>query len=177
MRFEYELTKQDYIDFNVHHIKNSNTLKKSLFMQQYVLAVIYLILPFILSKVSDIPLLYWLVVFVIVAVLWVIFYPKYFMAATIKRILKLVDEGKNKDMLGKHILTVNEEGIIEESENGESRINWSGVEKVVETEKHFFIYFSSIMAYIIPKSVFEKDNTKNEFLKLLDEKSGKGNNK
>lgn len=168
MKFQYELTKQDYIDFNIYHIRNSGTLKRTLFIQRYVIAVIYLFIPFILVKVTDIPLWYWLSAFTITAVLWVTFYPKYFVSGTIKRILKMLDEGRNKDMLGKHIFTVNEEGIIEESENGESKINWSGVEKVIETEKHIFIYISSISAYIIPKSTFEDEDIKNEFLKSLD---------
>lgn len=43
------------------------------------------------------------------AVLWVIFYPKYFMSVTVKRISKIVDEGKNEDMLGQHSLRINEE--------------------------------------------------------------------
>jgi hypothetical protein len=173
MRLEYELTKQDYIDFNIYYIKNSDTLKRSLIIQRYVMAVFFLIIPFAIYRVTDIPLWYWLAVFFVVAVLWVIFYPKYFMSATIKRISKLVDEGKNKDMLGKHIITVNEEGIKEESKNGDSRINWDGVEKVAEAENHIFIYISSVMAYIIPKSIFEDDNTRDEFLKLLYKKTEK----
>lgn len=167
MIFEYELSKQDYIDFNIYHMKNSDTLKRSLHLQQYLLPIFYLIMPFILAGITDIPLVIWLTTFVIVAVLWVIFYPKYFMSSTIKRISKLVDEGKNKDMLGKHCIIVDEDGIVEKTENGESRTKWNGVEKVTETEKYVFIYISSIMAYIIPKSVFVSDIIKNEFLSLL----------
>lgn len=175
MKLEYELTKQDYIDFNIDHMKNSNILKRSLLMQQYGIAVLYLVMPFIFANVTDIPLWYWLTSFVIAAVLWIIFYPKYFMSASAKRISKMIDAGKNKDMFGKHSLTISEEGINEASENGESKINWSGVEKIIETEGHFFIYISSVMAYIIPKSAFKDENAKNEFLSSLKGKIGEKN--
>ena len=170
MRFEFDLNKQDYIDFNICHIKNSETLRKSLLFQQYIPAVVYLVLPFILVNVTDIPLWLWLTVFVLAAILWVVFYPKYLISSTIKRISKMVNEGKNKDMLGKHCLTFNDEGIIETSKNGESKISWSGIEEIKETDKHFFIYISSIMAYIVPKRVFKTDGEKDEFLNFIKNK-------
>lgn len=71
------------------------------------------------------PLLYWICVFIVISVAWIVFYPKYFMAAFSKRVSKMVDEGKNKDLLGKYRVTVNEEGILEQSENGENKISWN----------------------------------------------------
>ena len=170
MRLDYELTKQDYIDFNIYHIKNSDTIKRSMLLQRYVMAALYLILPFLVASVTDIPLWYWFIAFVIAAVLWVAFYPRYFMSTTVKRISKMLEEGNNKDMLGQHSISLDDEGFRETSLNGESKVSWSGVEKVGDTESHIFIYTSSIMAYIIPKRTFLDENTRLEFLKILNEK-------
>ncbi len=167
MKIEYELSKQDYIDFNIYHANNSEVVKKSLLVQRYVTPVIFLILPFLLGRVTEIPLWYWFTVFLVTAVLWVAFYPRYFMAVTMKRVSRMVDEGKNKDLLGKQSIIVDEEGFIRKSQNGENRMNWSGVEKIVSAEKHFFIYVSSISAYVIPKSPFENESDKDRFFEFV----------
>ena len=33
----------------------------------------------------------------------------------------------------------------------ETRQSWRGVERIVETDEHVFIYTSSVMAHVIPK--------------------------
>jgi len=172
MRFEYELTRQDYIDFNVYHLKNSSTFKRSLFINRYLTALLLLIAPIVLARVTYIPLRHLLAAFAVIAALWVILYPRYCMSAVVKRISEMVDEGKNRDILGKHCLTIDEEGITERSENGDSRISWAGVERMRESERHFFIYIGSAMAYILPKSILKDENAREEFSRLLSRRLG-----
>ncbi|ROR30365.1 YcxB-like protein [Mobilisporobacter senegalensis] len=76
---------------------------------------------------------------------------------------KVVNEGKNNDILGHHCLFITEESIIEKSENSESKYNI--IEKVAETEKHLFIYVNTVSAYIIPKKYLSVEE-KNELLKI-----------
>lgn len=167
MKVEYELNKQDYIDFNIYHSKNSDAIKKSLFVQRYFIPIIFLIIPFFITKAIDIPLWYWISIFSLTAVLWVVFYPKHFVSSITKMASKMVNEGKNKDLLGKHIVTVDEQGLIDKSENGENKIYWSGVERIASTEKHFFIYVSSISACIVPKNSFKNEGEKVVFFQFV----------
>ena len=81
----------------------------------------------------------------------------------------MVNEGENKDMLGNHSLTLDDDGIKDASENMESKISWNGVEKYIETNNHFFIYISSVAAYIVPKRVFVSQEQKNEFSIIINE--------
>jgi hypothetical protein len=92
------------------------------------------------------------------------------MALTIKRISKMVDEGKNNDLLGSHSLIADEKELIEKSKNGETHLNWDGVEKIVSAENHLFIYVSSISANVIPKRAFENQNTMDEFYRYVNER-------
>jgi hypothetical protein len=55
MRIDYELNKQDYIDFNIYYFKHSEILKKTMFYQKFILSIIFLIAPFIFARVSDVP--------------------------------------------------------------------------------------------------------------------------
>ncbi|MTK11455.1 MAG: YcxB family protein, partial [Clostridiaceae bacterium] len=134
----------------MYHMTHSTTLKKSLFVQRYVLSLIFLIIPFIVAKITNIPLWYWLTIFTIYAVLRTIFYPKFFKNRMSKRLLKMVNEGKNMDMLGNRKLSLTEEGIINITKVSESKTRWDAIESIEETEKYIFIYISSVSAYIIP---------------------------
>ncbi|MDF2988016.1 MAG: hypothetical protein K0R50_3526 [Eubacterium sp.] len=155
MEIEFDLNKQDYIDFNIFHAMNSDTVKKSLVIQRYLAPIIFLIVPFLIAGLADLPLIYWMCVFIVIGAVWIIFYPKYFKAMILKRVAKILDEGKNEDLWGKHRVIVNEEGLLEQSKNGENKINWNGVERIVSLNQHFFIYISSVSACIIPKRAFK----------------------
>ncbi len=167
MQINYELTKQDYIDFNLYHISYSKTSRQALFIQRYITSLIFLLAPFVVARFTEIPLEYWLVTFAITYLLWVFFYPKYFKRVVGKRVSKMVDEGKNVDLLGYRTVTIDAEGLHSKSDVSESTIKWSSVENVVETKEHIFIYVSAISAHIVPFRIFETDKDKEEFLKVL----------
>ncbi|MDF2531897.1 MAG: hypothetical protein K0Q65_1478, partial [Clostridia bacterium] len=105
---EYELTKEDYIAFNMHHIDHSPTIKRSLFVQRYVVALVFLAFPFIFSNISGAPLLLSLMVYGAIFIAWIIYYPRYFMTTTKKRILKMIDEGSSDNLFGPRSMTLTE---------------------------------------------------------------------
>jgi hypothetical protein len=167
MQIEFDLNKQDYIDFNLYHAKTSQAVKKSLFFQRFGPPVLFLVLSFLLEAITVIPLLYWLIAFSVVAVLWILFYPAYLNKILTNRISRMVDEGKNKDLLGRRVMIIDEKGIEGKSENGETRIAWSGVERIVSADHFILIYTSSISAYIIPGRAFATDQDRDAFLEYI----------
>ena len=167
MKIDYQLTKQDYIDYNIYHMSHSDTIRRSLFGQRYLISIIFLIMPFMLIKISDIHLWYWLSTFIIVYILWIIFYPKYLRWYIIRRISRMLDEGKNVDMLGDHSFLLTEDGVIDITNFSESKNNWNVIENIVVTREHIFIYINAVMAYIIPIRAFININQKNEFINTL----------
>jgi len=168
MIIEYELTKQDYIDFNINHMNNSKSMKNSMLFQRFIIPVIYLILPLFLKYISRIPLWYWYCIFLIFSVIWIIRYPKIIEKSVIKRASKLIDEGKATGIVGHHSVTYTNEGIVDKTEFSETK--YSVFERVVESENHIFIYVSSVMAYIIPLRAFKNQDEKLEFLSMLNSK-------
>lgn len=165
MNLEYEITKQDYIDFNIYHMTHSVSMKRSLFIQRFIFPIIFLILPILLVKITDIPLWYWFSVFTISSVLWVIFYPKFLRKSVERKISKLLEEGKTTGIIGKHSFSFTEQGIVDRTEFSETK--YSLFEKVVESETHILIYVSAVMAYIIPIRIFHSVDEKNNFLNIL----------
>lgn len=167
MKIDYQLNKQDYIDFNMNYMSNSKTIKKLFIAQRYIVPIIFLLIPSMLIKVTSIPFGYWFKAFLVCYILWVVFYPKYFKWSVSKRIIKMLDEGKNTDMLGKRSLTLTESCIIDCSTLSESKTDWSVIEKITQTQKHIFIFISSVAAYILPVNVFKNDNEKKKFIDKL----------
>ena len=170
MKIDYTLTKEDYIAYNIHHIEHSPTLKRSINIQRYGLALIFLIFPFIIAGFTQIPLQLWLIVYGTVFIVWIRFYPKYFVNSTKKRILRLIEEGNNSSLFGPRSIIMTEEGVEEISEQGESRVTWNFIDRIEETQDYIYIYTSSVNAYVVPVRAFQNILEKNAFMEILKSK-------
>ncbi|PAE37875.1 YcxB family protein [Bacillus sp. 7884-1] len=151
MVINYHLTEEDYLKFNMFHINNSESANKSLKTQRFATPFVYIIFAYIFANLADIPFLYALIPFLIVGILWVIFYPKYFQTRILSQTKKMIREGKNEGLLGEHTMTLSEDGIVDSNPNGETKVNWTGIIKLKEDDSNIYLYNSSVSAYIIPK--------------------------
>ncbi|MFP7298762.1 YcxB family protein [Neobacillus niacini] len=151
MEIKYNLTEEDYLKFNMFHISHSESANKSLKTQRFATPFVYIIFAYIFANIADIPFLYSLIPFLIVGILWVIFYPKYFQSRILSQTKKMIREGKNEGLLGEHTMILSEEGIVDSNTKGETKVHWSGIIKLVEDESNLYVYNSSVSAYIIPK--------------------------
>ncbi|MCM3693607.1 YcxB family protein [Neobacillus niacini] len=151
MEINYRLTEEDYLKFNMFHINNSDSANKSLKTQRFATPFVYIIFAYIFANIADIPFLYALIPFLIVGILWVIFYPKYFQTRILSQTKKMIREGKNEGLLGEHTMTLSEDGIVDSNPKGETKVNWSGIIKLTEDDSNLYLYNSSVSAYIIPK--------------------------
>lgn len=151
MNFTYHLSEESYVQFNMHHIENSKTVQTSLNLQRFGIPFLYMIVAFILSYVSELSLAYLLTVFSILGVIWIIFYPRYFYRSVKKRTVKFIREGNNEGILGKHEMTLTEEGILDVAENRQTSCSWEGIQRVTEDDYNLYIYNTSMSAYILPK--------------------------
>lgn len=152
MELNYHLTEEDYLQFNMFHIQNSKTFKRALIIQRVTGPIIFLLMAFVFSSIGDLSLASFLVPFIILSVLWLIFYPKYFYSTVIRNTKKVIKEGKTGgDLLGDHRMILNEAGIVDITENGETKVAWSGIIELKEDEYNIYVYNSSVSAYILPK--------------------------
>jgi hypothetical protein len=151
MEINYRLTEEDYLKFNLFHINNSESANKSLKTQRFATPFVYIIFAYIFANIADIPFLNALIPFLIVGILWVIFYPKYFQTRILSQTKKMIREGKNEGLLGEHTMTLSDDGIVDSNPNGETKVNWSGIIKFTEDDSNLYLYNSSVSAYIIPK--------------------------
>lgn len=167
MELVFDLTKEDYINFNIDHLHISEVTKKRIFFQRYIFSLIFLVVPFIIVKVTDMNFWYWMIVFVIAYIYNVVFYNKRLEKRIIKHVNKLLKETNSKALIGKKILKVSKKGIEQISDVETSNTKWSAIEKMVEYPEYIYIYNTAISAYIIPTRIFGNHSEQLEFLKLV----------
>jgi small-conductance mechanosensitive channel len=164
MEINFNLTEEDYIHFNLYHIKNSKSAIRSLNVQRFLTPVFFILLSYILSLAGDTPFIELFIAFFITSILWILFYPKYFYSSITRRIKKMFREGKNGDLLGKHVLSMTDEGLVESRSNGQTKLNWSGIISLKEDKQYFYLYNSSVSALILPKRELANEEEVRNFL-------------
>lgn len=169
MEINYRLTEEDYLIFNIFHIKNSKIAMRALNIQRFLTPIIFLILSYVFSKVGDTPFLVLFITFLIISILWVIFYPKYFFSRITRHAKKMILEGKNDGLLGEHHLIMTEDGISDSTANGETKVTWSGIKNFKEDKYNLYLYNSSISAYILPKRNLNNVEEIRNFIKKYSE--------
>lgn len=151
MEITYELTEEDVVSYNLYHVKNSKVGKNSLQWQRFVSPLIFLLFAYFLSVFTDMERVPLLVIFSIIAIVWVLFYPKYFYNHVTRQVRKMLKEGKNEGLVGEHTMKLNKEGITDRTSMGETHVHWQGVHRIVEDAAYVYIYTSTVSAYIVPK--------------------------
>lgn len=152
MEIDYILSEEDYLHFNLFHIKNSRTTARALTIQRWIGPVIFVVFSFVFANLDkDLPFPLILIIFLIVSVLWYFLYPKYFFHYVKRQAKKMINEGKNSGLLGRHRMTLTVEGIIDATATGETKVRWSGIQEFKEDTEYLYLYNSSVSAYILPK--------------------------
>ncbi|WP_223592330.1 YcxB family protein [Neobacillus bataviensis] len=151
MEIRYHLTEEDYLNFNMFHVKNSKAAMRSLNIQRFLLPIIFIIAAYLASTYGDMPFVTAFVIYFIIAVLWIIFYPKIFYRHVKRMTKRMMNEGKNEGMLGEHVLRMTDEGIVDSSANGETRVTWAGIVEMKEDQNNIYLYNSGVSACILPK--------------------------
>ena len=157
MEIHYNLTEKDYINFNLYHVKNSKTGKRALTWHRFLSPFFFAVAAYLYSVITSTPLLPRLVLFLAMSILFTLFYPKYFYSLIARNAKKMINEGKNEGLLGDHQLKMTEEGIVDTSAERETKVTWSGITSFKEDEGYFYLYNSSVSAYILPKRAIEHE--------------------
>lgn len=172
MKIEFELTEQDFVDFNIFHFENSKSVRSAHRKARFLAPVLFMAIPFVMKNVSEIPFLYWFVIFLILSILWVTLYPARMKKSIEKSVRKVLLERPNS-IFGKKTVTLTDKGILTSGEDNNSEISYSAISEISESKKGtLYLYNSSLSAIIIPQSAFKYDTHKKEFLDELNKKRG-----
>lgn len=166
MVLKYEVTKQDYIDFNINFVDTSKVMRRSIFIRRFFYPVFFLAAASLLESVFSIPIAFLLVAVAVISTVWVLYYVKWFKHSVVKKVEKTLSSGKITGLIGTHELELGEGHLTDTTR--ESYTRYENVEKIIATETHIFVYVSQVMAYIIPKRTFKSQEEIVTFLVKLE---------
>lgn len=77
---------------------------------------------------------------------------------------------KNKSLLTKHIVELQNEAFYEETSFGRSYHYWTGIVKIVDRPKFVAVYINAQAAHIIPNRAFSSPEQRTKFVMTVREK-------
>ena len=163
MELHYNITKQDFIDFNLNYYNNNAIVQRSIRTMRIATAAIVIL--------GGSALMYWLhtltpvSIAVYVALAAVCFWgtPRYMRHKMIKNIEKILKNAKNKQLCGPKTLTLRESEFELSGENEDTVYQYSAVQRTATDDKHYYIFVDEFSAVIVPFSAFENDAQKQDF--------------
>ncbi|MCL2563022.1 MAG: YcxB family protein [Oscillospiraceae bacterium] len=167
-QFEYKLTEEDYLDFNVFRLHKSKNNPTGI---SWIGLMILLLLSMVMISQGNYRLL-WLSLGLLI--LWVLIKVvtsrRYGRFSIKKQIQSIAEDGKlpfGKD----NIVSFHEDFVFEIADGNESKTIYENLEKVAVGENAIYIYMNAIQAFILPFSIFETEVQRNEFLTFIKQKA------
>ena len=165
MKISFELTMDDWMAFQEHYLSQSKQFKQSKIFVIVMLPVIFFIFSLFQYFEGDLNY-YTLAIYIVISLFWIFLYPKRFDKSCLKKTKKMLEEGNNSALLGKHDIEFSDDSFFVKEPGSEYKTNWSAINKIEENEKYIFIYITSVSACILPKFKFgDKKEKIVEFIK------------
>jgi hypothetical protein len=163
MELQYDLTVDDLVAFNKHHIWHSPTCRRSYYWNLIGGIVTGLLVAILIGVFYGTPEWTLLYCAILVPLCW-LFWRVYYRVAMARRLRKLYREGENRGLAGAHVLITDDEGFTSKGQMGEGKLKWAVVERTVEDKDYLYVYISAVSALIIPKRAFRDEQHMRAFL-------------
>ncbi len=167
---EYDLTKDDFIAFNLFVIESSPTLNKQWLQFLWFPIVAYMIFAIALGQAahSEYSRSGAYMSFCIVACIWLIYARQYWNWSIRRRLNKLLAGGKNNGTHGIKSITIGPDGVHSSDEQSEAQIKWSAIEKIANSPSATYLFIGALSAVIVPHRAFATDGERMEFVSLAE---------
>ena len=169
MKFNINLSDNDYLDYNVFWMLKSPYGKKQITSSRIMITVFFAIIALIalfvggFSTESLIGIIPIAVVFLIIQLTF-----GYFLVQSIKSNIKSLK--KNGKMAYSPVAQIefNEDGFVETTPDNKTEQKYSAVERVsVINGDTVYIHVNNVMAYILPPTCFESREQLDEFITFI----------
>lgn len=166
MQLEYSLEEKDFLTFQLYTASKSETIRRRRLRSKWILPVIYFFFA-ILIFYKGIPVI--ASVFIIIAILWFIFYPKYESKKYVKHYQTFIREHHTGKLNRKALLEIDGSRILSKDETKTTEILTSEISSITSLPQHYFIKLKTGDTFIVPKrALSEPLLIENEFKELAE---------
>ncbi|MGI6181048.1 MAG: YcxB family protein [Agathobaculum sp.] len=163
MELHYDITRQDYIDFNLNYFNHNAVVQRSIKMTRIGTAALVI--------VGGTALMYWLgslnvwSIAVYTAMAAVCFFgtPWYMRRKVIKNVDRILSRANNKQVCGAKTLILRDDSFELVGENEDTVYQYAAVQRTASDEGHYYVFVDEFSAVIVPFSAFESEAQKQEF--------------
>ena len=167
MELHYDITKQDYIDFNLNYFVNNAMIQRSILMTRIATAVLVI--------VGGTVLMYWVkglsvlsvAVYLALAALCFFGTPWYMKRKVVKNTERILRNANNKQLCGPKTLTLREDEFELSGETEDTVYQYEAVQRTATDAGHYYIFVDEFSAVIVPFSAFEDETQKKAFYERI----------
>jgi hypothetical protein len=169
-----EITEADIIEFSIVTLLSRRTNGTTRLMRWLMAWIILMLLAIVALFMRDarpwldqlMPIIPFLILGVL-AVILILIGARFRKQILSRMMLKQLRRGKNRGMLGKSRLTLDDDGIHSAGEFSEGIVRWGAVETVISTPSAVYLYVAVNNAQIIPKRFFADEAESSRFFEFI----------
>ncbi len=163
MELHYNITKQDYVDFNLDYYTKNAIVQRSLMITRISVAVIVLlggtILMYFLKALSPVSV----ALYAVLAVACFFGTPWYSKRKVVKNVDRILKRSNNQQLCGEKTFILKDDGFELKGENEDTEYKYEAVQRTSTDNSHYYIFVDEFSALIVPFSAFRDDKQKQEF--------------
>ncbi len=169
--FRYQVTEDDYFQYNLYHCYSISTYRNRLMLQKYLTALLLVICGIMYSSSSfDYPVIGY-AVFGVFVILWLVFFRQIVIIRQIRKSIEVMRKTGKVPFDKEVTMIFDEEKIRSEADDAQMSAPYSSIEKIVTGENALFLYKWAIEAYVLPYRAFSGEEEKEAFLRFLAQKT------
>lgn len=166
MRFQFELTEQDFMAFNFFYLQNSPVQRRQLRNSRFLFAAIPIVVggvSLFLNGMQD--LVFSLFLFA-VGIGGFFFFPKLFTALVKKNMKRMLNEKRNT-WLGHRTLIFEDEQFRHITQYVDEATKYKAIVDLKETPDAIYLFTGPHVAVILPKCAIESEEARVEVIEFL----------
>lgn len=170
MKIIYDFKKEDVLAFTLYMSENNKGLKFrnriALFIPLFIITIIFL--NPIIDPESDMNVKIFMLAIWFLLILFVFLLQK-FLNPVLNKLLnkQYLNKSDLSGLIGEHSLESNNEALIVNNPQSETKYKWESIKKVVDDKNHFYIFINDISAIVVPKNSIKDQTILIEFRKKL----------
>lgn len=169
MTIEYQQGELEILALQHRLLGRSPSVQKLIRKQRYGYSLVFVALGLVLGAFNQAQRLSVWLGALSFALIWVAFYPQLVLRTLRSSSRRLVQQAKEQGLLGRQVLTLEQNGIRMRNDLTEASFPWRGVEEVAESDQHIFLHVGPSKAYAVPKAAFADAEAVQQFLQTCAE--------
>jgi hypothetical protein len=165
----YELSEQDYIDFQLDYVSHANNIKQQISKNRILVSIFYIIIAASMLLIFNNNYKYIVSIFIIIAGSYhVITFRQQYIKKVIKMVKKMTESGKADKTLGKKEILLEDDILTYTEETGTTVITIDKLKEIRESLSCIFLYKDDISAFIISKKAFPSKEDERQFYNFIE---------